>query len=417
VELSAAKLLPEPGPQRALALATFVNGLGSGMFMTSSVLYATRIVGLPTDQVAVGLFAGAAVGLVAGVLGGRAADRWGARESQIAVMLSGAVVTACFLLVRSFWPYLVVSVLLGLVFAADKASRAPLVRGLGGDRPTAYRAYLRSVTNLALAFGALAAGAGIELNTDAAYLVLIGGRAVAFLGCALVTTRVRHLPPVPTPPGAGRWAALRDRPYLTATVLNCLMSLHFAVPTFLLPLWIVDHTSAPRWMVSGALLLNTLMVIVLQVRVSATVRDPESAGRGMRLAGAALLLGLALMAAASGPSGVVATALLLGSMALYTLGELWHSAASMEWSFGLAPSHAQGQYAGVFGIGAGMADAVSPAVVGALALTWGKPGFVVLGLVFLAVGALSSPLIAWSRRPSLSSPSPVQHTQRGMSRS
>ncbi|MFE2346658.1 MFS transporter [Kitasatospora cineracea] len=391
-----ARLLPETAEQRALAAGSFVNSLGAGMFMTSSVLYFTRIVGLPMAQVATGLFCGAMAGLAAGLVAGRIADRWGARETQIAVMLVGAATVACYLVVRTFWPYLLVSVLLGVVFAAGKSSQAPLVRSFGGENPTVFRAYLRSSTNLAIALGALIAGIGIQLDSAPAYLCLVGGRAVGFAGSALALLRLPRPAPLPVPGGRRRWEALRDRPYLTATVLNSLMSLHYAVPTFLLPLWVVDHTAAPRWMVSGALLLNTVLVIGLQVRVSRGVDDTGAAGTRMRYAGAAVLAGLVMMAGASGRSAWVAVALLLAAVAVYTFGELWHAAASMEYSFGLAAPHAQGEYSGVFGLGAGVAEALAPAVLGALALTWGPPGFLALGLGFLAVGAGCRPLIARS---------------------
>ncbi|MFJ1753532.1 MFS transporter [Kitasatospora sp. NPDC088134] len=403
-----ARLLPETAEQRALAAGSFVNSLGAGMFMTSSVLYFTRIVGLPMAEVATGLFCGAMAGLAAGLVAGRIADRWGAKETQIGVMLIGAATVACYLAVRTFWPYLLVSVLLGVVFAAAKSSQAPLVRHFGGDNPTVFRAYLRSSTNLAIALGALIAGVGIQLDSAPAYLCLVGGRAVGFAGSALALLRLPRPAPLP-PPGDGRrrWGALRDRPYLTATVLNSLMALHYAVPTFLLPLWIVDHTAAPRWMVSGALLLNTVLVIGLQVRVSRGVDDTGAAGLRMRYAGAAVLVGLVMMAAASGRSTWVAVALLLAAVAVYTFGELWHAAASMEYSFGLAAPHAQGEYSGVFGLGAGVAEALAPAVIGALALTWGPPGFLALGLGFLVVGASCRPLIDHSLRKAAEAAAPT----------
>ncbi|MFJ4186383.1 MFS transporter [Kitasatospora sp. NPDC089509] len=392
------RLLPEAGPRRTLAGATFVNAFGSGMFMSSSALYFTRVVHLPMSQVAFGLFAGAMVGLVAGVLGGRIADRWGARETQIAVMLSGAVFMGCFLLVDAFWSFLLISVLTGVVFAADKSSRAPLVRGFGGEDPARFRAYLRAGTNLGISLGALAAGVAIQLDTAPAYLSLVGGRSLAFAGCALALLRLPRLAPVEAPPLSGRWEALRDRPYLAATLLNSLMSLHFAVPTFLLPLWIVEHTSAPRWMVSAVLVFNTVLVITLQVTVSKSVSDPASASSRMRWAGGAIAAGLVLMMSAGELSTWASVALLLAATAVYTLGELWHAAASMEYSFGLAAPHAQGQYAGVFGLGGGLAEALAPAVLGALALGLGRPGWLLLAVVFLAVGCAARPLVAWAVR-------------------
>lgn len=393
----ATRLLPETPAQRALALAHFVNAVGSGMFMAGSVLYFTRIIGLPVTQVALGLFLGAMVGLIAGIFAGRIADQYGAKETQIAVMAAGTAAMTCFLFVSTLASYLAVSVLIGLVFAADKSSKAPLVRHFGGENPAGYRAYLRSTVNLAIALGSLGAGIALQVDTKIAYQALICGRALSFLAGAALLVRLPRVEPGKATAASGRWMALRDRPYLTATALNSVMSLHYAVPTFLLPLWIVEHTAAPKWMVSVALALNTAMIITLQVVLSRNVSDHAAAGSRMRWAGIAVAAGLALMATAGNQPPAVAIALLVLSTAVYTLGELWHAAASMEYSFGLAAPHAQGQYSGVFGLGGGVAEALAPAVLG-LAITYGWPAWLLIAAGFAAVGALSSPLIAYSLR-------------------
>ncbi|MGC5345205.1 hypothetical protein [Streptomyces sp. DT171] len=126
-------------------------------------------------------------------------------------------------------------------------------------------------------------------------------------------------------------------------------SIRQQVPTFLLPPWIVEHTAALRWTTSAMLVPNTILVVVLQVRFSRSVGDVPSAGRAMRWAGVAIPAGLVLMAPAEKPPSPLAVLLLAAGTAAYTLGEIWHSAASAEYSFGLAPAGAQGQYAGVFG--------------------------------------------------------------------
>jgi hypothetical protein len=69
----------------------------------------------------------------------------------------------------------------------------------------------------------------------------------------------------------------------------------------------------------------------------------------------------------------------------------------MEYQFGLAPAHAQGQYAGVFGLGQGLATAVAPAIVGG-GLSLGIPGMLGLGVAFLIVGLLTRPLMNLAMR-------------------
>lgn len=389
----ARRLFPAAGPQRAISLATFVNTFGSGMFMTSSALFFTQVVGLTTSAYTSGLLIGSMLGLVVGLFAGRLADQVGARETQIAVKLTGAVATACCILVTNFWQWVLVSVLIGVTTSAHGPCQAPLIRAYGGDNPVAFRAYQRSLTNLSLALGALVAGVAIGIGTRSSYDALLWIRAVLYIGCALALLRVPRLVPAHGSGPARRWQALRDGRYLAATASNSLMSVHFAVPTVLLPLWIAERTHAPRSIVSGAFILNTALVVLLQVRASKGVDDNRSAAQRMLWAGVAIAAGLALIAVASGPPRGVAVALVLAGIVVYTLGELWHAAAAMEYQFGLAPAHAQGQYSGVFGLGQGLATALAPAIVGA-GLGIGVWGLIGLGLVFFVVGALTRPLLS-----------------------
>ncbi|HEV7652778.1 MAG TPA: MFS transporter [Actinophytocola sp.] len=389
----AARLLPETGPQRAISLATFVNTFGFGIFLTVGALYFTQLVHLSTALYAAGLFAGSIVGLLVGLVAGQVADRVGARETQMVVKLSGAIGMVCYLFVTEFWQFVLVSAFVGIATGAHGPCQSPLIRAYGGENPVAFRAYQRSLTNLAVAFGVLVAGVAIAVGTPFAYQVVIAVRAGAYLVCILALTRVPHLRPTSRGRLERRWLALRDLPYLTATTLNALMGIHFVIPSLLLPLWIAGHTTAPRSIVSVGLILNTAIVVCLQVRASRGVADPASAGTRMRWAGLAIGAGIGLLALAHGPSIVVATALVLIGVAVYTLGELWHAAAAMEYEYGLAAAHAQGQYSGVFALGQGLSQAVAPMIVGAVGLSHGVPGLLTLGLAFVVIGAVSKPLL------------------------
>ncbi|MFD7874069.1 hypothetical protein ACFV5G_08065 [Streptomyces sp. NPDC059766] len=83
---------------------------------------------------------------------------------------------------------------------------------------------------------------------------------------------------------------------------------------------------------------------------------------------------------------------------IHTVGELWHSAAAFEVSFALAPRHATGQYLGVFGLGTGLADGLGPALLISLCITWGRPGWYVVGALFALTGLAAPPAVRWALR-------------------
>ncbi|MGW5079630.1 MFS transporter [Micromonospora echinospora] len=391
-------LVPERGPRRVLAVATFVNMVGIGVFMTSAVLFFTRSVGLPLAQVALGMGIAALVGMLAGIPTGHLADRRGPREIYLLTLVVRAVTTAALIFVHTFWPFVVLVCLNQLAQSAGGASRGPLVRGFGGTNLARFRAYLRSVANLAGACGALVAGAAVQLDTRAAYLTLIVGNAVSFVACAAVITRLPSLPPIAVPHMTGRWIALKDKPYMAVTVLDAVMGIQGQVLVFALPVWIISRTDAPRWFVGAAVLVNTALVAALQVRASRGIDTGPAAGRAMRRSGLAFLVGMALIAATSTMPGWLAVTVMTMGVAAHTVGELWHTAGSLELQFLLAPPHAQGQYTGVAGLGTGLANVAAPSILSLLCIAWGAPGWLLMGAVFVAVGLVAPAVVRWGQR-------------------
>jgi len=158
-----------------------------------------------------------------------------------------------------------------------------------------------------------------------------------------------------------------------------------------LPLWLIGATTAPHWILSGTMLIGTVIGVAFQVRAGRGVDSPVAGGRAYRRAGVAFLVACALISLAAGTAAWAATALLITAVVVHTVGELWHAAAGFEVSFALAPRHATGQYLGVFGLGAGLAEAFGPGLLIALCITWGRPGWYVVGALFLLTG-LAAPL-------------------------
>ncbi|GAA3742527.1 MFS transporter [Micromonospora maritima] len=404
------RLLPEPGPSRILAVSTLINTVGRGTWLTASALFLTRSVGLTVAQVGVALTLTALVSLVTSTPMGYLADRLGPRGLQLVALVASAGCTAALVAVRSFAGFLVVGVLMAVADSAARGARGALIAGaVPADQRVRTRAYLRAVTNVGISVGALLAGFALAVDTRGAYVTLILLDCLTYLLAAAVLLRLPPVPPVPAPTHGPRLIALRDRPFLVFTVLDGLMSMHFSLSTIALPLWIAGHTAAPRWLVSACLLVNTVVVVLFQVRASRGTEDLAGAGRAARRAGVFIGVACVLFAGAGGVPVAVAVPLLLAGALAHVVGELWHAAAGWGVSFGLAPAHAHGQYQGAYGMGMQLGSMVAPVVVTTLAIGGGVPGWLLLGGSFLLLGALVPPVVRWAARtrPSAPEPEPV----------
>ncbi|MFI6444381.1 MFS transporter [Kitasatospora sp. NPDC050543] len=400
-------LMPDAGPQRVIAASNFVYTVGSGLYLTAGVLYFTQAVHLPVGQVGLGLALAGFVSLAVGIAVGHLADRHGARGVYACTLVVQALATAGFVLVDGFWTFVLAVCAATGGKAAGLAARGPLIRHHGGDHPQQFRAYLRAVTNVGISLGALLAGWVVQVGTLTGYQLLVIGNAIAFAASAAVLLLLPPLKPVPVTAGP-RWIALRDRPYLVLTALDGIMAVQFKVLTVAIPLWLLAATTAPHWLVSGTMLSNTVIVIALQVRASRTIDSPTAGGGAYRRSGVAFLISCSLVSLAAGLPAWAAAALIMAAVTVHTVGELWHSAAGFEVSFSLAPRHATGQYLGVFGLGAGLAEALGPALLISLCITWGRPGWYVVGALFALTGLAAPPAVRWAQRRQ---PAPAAHRE------
>lgn len=392
-------LIPEPGPKRLYSLATFINMFGTGLLLVSLPLYFTRIAHLSTAQVGLGLTIAATVTLLAGLPLGELADRKGPLEVAKPMLLVQAAATFGFLFIHNVVAFAIVASIETVAGRAIGSAEGVLLRRVATDEgAAAYRSSTVAVTNLGFSFGFIVCGVAIQLGTPNAYHVLIIADAVSFLATWLVLRGMPHYGPLPRPATASRWGAAADRPFLAYTVLAAGFTLQFSVLTLLLPLWVTDHTHAPRWCIPLALVVNTVLVVLLQMRLGGKVQTIKQGGAAWRMAGVAFLLSCSLLALAGGLPTWVALVVVVAAVAVHTLGEIWHLAGGFAIRMGLAPIHAQGQYDGLLFIIAGIGAAAAPVLLLSVVLNNGRPGLVGLG-VFLVAVSLLMPLVArWGER-------------------
>ncbi|TDD54522.1 MFS transporter [Nonomuraea terrae] len=377
--------------RRILVHAQLAGSIGDGVFLVTSAFYFARIVGLSATEIGLGLTVGWAVGSVAGVPLGHLADRRGPRGVAVMLALATAAAVAAFLVVRSFPLFVLATSLYGTAQTGLSAARQALLAALvePAER-TVVRAALQATLNGGLAVGAALGGIALHLDTPAAYLTLFALDALTFLLTAGLLLALPAVPPGPVSPGP-RLAVLRDRPYALVTLINAVMLFYMPLLSLVVPLWIATRTSAPSWMVSVLLLVNTGSVLLFQVRVARRIKGLRDASAAVRLAGLVMFAACAVFALS--PYGWM---FLLVGVVLQVAAEMLLASGSWEISFTLAPDDRQGQYQGFFGTGVAVARMLGPVVLTTLVIGGGPLGWLVTGAVFVAAGAAMAPAVRWA---------------------
>ncbi|MGE7438599.1 MULTISPECIES: MFS transporter [Kitasatospora] len=387
-----------------MLLAQCVDRTGTGVWAAASVLYFTFVSRLDARQLGLLLGVGAVAGIAGSPLAGRAAERFTVRGLLIGCHLL-RLGTMCLLLVADgFAALLPVVALTCLGERAAKTLEMLFATRIAGERRGVYQALFRSVANAGYALGAGIAALGLAVGTTNAYHALILANALSYALAAALVWRTRE------PAGRGLVAApgdgepaedpspapspWRDRGYLLFVLLDIPMNLDDSVLNVGLPLWLVDHTRAPHAVAPAFLVINTVLVVILQLRVSARAEGPRRAAAAVGWYGTTLLACCLVLATVTGGGAWSASLAMLAAAMLVTLAELMRSVSSWELAVSLAPPRAQASYLGVAGMSQSVQKSVGPLLLTGAVMTAGPAGW-------LALGAAVTGLSLLQRRASL----------------
>jgi MFS family permease len=384
-----------------LIAATFVNAFGNGAYLTTGVLFLTRVAGLSPGAMSAGLSIGAAAGMVSMTPLGYVADRYGPKRLLIGAMLVLAVAYTILLSVHTLLAFALLSCVIAVAMALTKGANGALIAGsVAPVQRLRSRAVLRSTTNAGIGVGTLIGSVPLLLHSHQAYAGVLLANAASFVIAAAILTRARPVPPKPRPAEGPRLVALRDRPFLAfATLDGLLTSIFNELIAIGLPLWLAARTHAPLWLISVALVINTAGCVLLQVRATRNVDGAAAGARASRHGAAVIALACAVFGLTAGLPSPVVGLLVVVAAVIHVLGELRMSTGSWAILYGLAPENAQGQYQGTYFAGRQIGDTVAPPLITACVLGLHTAGWFLLALVFLLGGLLYRPLIDRAPQP------------------
>ncbi|MEU3465562.1 MFS transporter [Streptomyces sp. NPDC006733] len=399
-----AGFLPTDPVLRQLSLLTLLNAFGRGLVFPLLVLYFTRIVGLSTTSVGIGLTVAGLCGLVAGVAAGRCSDRYGSRPVLTTLWLGCGTLMAAYTLIDSYAGFLLTVICFAAVNQSSSGVRSHLYADVMEPATRVEgRAHLRMVTNVAMGLGGAWGMLALQADTRGAYTVMLLVNAACFAGAALLVWRLpvrRATAQQVAAPDAplSRWRAVRDLPFLTVTVLNGILVLQYSLLEIGLPLWVAQNTHAPRWSVALIAILNCALVALLQVRITRSVDDLPRAVHAMGRAG--LLLGAACLvfALTAGLPPLWAVVVLAAGAVIQVFAEVLSAAGGWTLGYALADARAQGVYQGVYYAGFSAATMAGPALITLTAIDHGTAGWIALAILFTTAGLAFAPAVRWARR-------------------
>ncbi|WP_344263355.1 MFS transporter [Actinomadura napierensis] len=399
--------LPDIPAVRRWAWVAVADSLGTGLITPLVIIYFTQQIGM--KAVTVGL-AMSIAGIGSAVLvpfGGVFVDRFGAKPLVITAFALAGIGTTGYMFARNFGVLVLTVLLANMADASGRPAKHSFMAQIAdGEARNRLLAFNRSVRNAGYGVGGLLAAIVLGLGSHVWYVLAFGLDALSFFVAIALVLGITPPPlgatarqdaeaaeAAPAKSRGGYAEVLSDWRYTLLSALNVLVLLEATIFTVGVPLWVVQHTDAPKAVVGVLFTVNTVMIVLLQVRATKGLEGPADVRPSYQRAALGMTIAVAGYLLAQYVGAVLAVVLLVLAVVLHSVGEL--SASASEWtvSIGLARERLRGRYLAVFALGDSIGKAAGPVVVTFLLSRATSAGWLVL-LALVAGSCLISAELA-----------------------
>jgi MFS family permease len=377
---------------------------GDGVFMTGSAVFFTQVVGLSIAQVGLGLtIAGVLSGLVA-IPAGRLADRIGPKRAWAIGSTLCAAVFVAWPFIDGFAAYVVMVSLYSVVEnTADAGRQAYILDVMPAAERIPTQAYIYSAMNVGSTLGALLGGIALAFDSTTVLRWLPLATVVIFVVNAAFVTRLPSAPHDLRTPEEARVrpegpSALANKGYLALQFCMGTLWTNQTLLSVLIPLWLVEETDSPHWLLAWLFGTNTVLCIFLPQLTSAGVRTLRDGLRRVRWSVAFFVLSCVITMVTHSTVGLVTGLLVWLGHLTVTAAELATGSAGWMFQAKLQDPRRRVEYASVGGLLSQLGGRWAPALYTWLAMTWQHAGWLVIGLIVAIAGAVAHPAMRAAER-------------------
>ncbi|MFI8763620.1 MFS transporter [Streptomyces sp. NPDC053792] len=355
--------------RRRLIASSLATSIGDGIYVPLTMLFIHGLTGLSLTSIGTGLTVAGLSALAFMPAAGILIDRFGGRRVLIGVLALRAIGFAAYPFADSYPAFLTIALVVAVGMWASSPSQQSLIGDIAqGAERDRLLAWDRSLRNAGMGFGSLAAAGMLAWNGTAGFIVAAEALAAVFAVAAVLVARIPHVRGVAERPDTrgGYKQVLADRPYLLITTANFLIAFGYTTQAMALPVFLTRDLAMPDALAGAVFAVNTVLIAalgVLAARLTSRGRRTRTAALGAATFALSFAAFAVLPQLVRGADALIAV---LAVAALYTAGELVHSAPSQSLSVQAAPDHLRGRYLSVYQLSWSVCRTIAPMLLGFL---------------------------------------------------
>lgn len=373
-----------------LSVQSFLYALGDGTFMAGSAVFFTAIVGLRPTDVGVGLTVAGIASFLAAIPAGRAVDRFGPKRMWALAATTQASLFLLWPFIHGFGEYVAMAVCMEVAGMLGQAAHgAYTIDVLPLDERVRSRAYMYSALNAGFTVGSGLGLIALAADSDDLLMVVPWFTAAVFAVNAVCILRlpnashdvstIRDERPANVQP-----SPLRNPGWMLTSFFAGTLWTNQVVLSFVIPLWVVSATDAPREILAILFATNTIMCIALPMLAARGIKDIPTALRALRFSAACFVLSCLVTMLTHHTVGLLTIVAMFAAHVILTGAELFLSASNWSLEAELMDPRQRGAYQGAQELGGTLGHVWAPALYTFLALSWGEQGWLVIGAIIVA---------------------------------